>query len=86
MAEVHDIDQQTDEQLNKAYQSGYEFTKGSGILEQIKGLWDEFEERLADQAKLAGCDSDSFVDGAANAVADMVDEEIVMIGDEEEGE
>lgn len=90
MAHIVNVDKQTeDERLEKAFMDGYEFAKTSGLLEQIKGLWDEFEKKLADQAKLAGHDEaaeDAFVDGAANAVGDLVDEEITLVDDEDEGE
>lgn len=86
VAKVVNIEKQTEEEeAAKAYQAGYEFCANSGLLEQIKGLWAEFEKQFTDQAKLAGVDEDTFIDGAACALADMVDDEIVML-DEEEGE
>ena len=86
VAHVVNIEKQTEDDENqKAYQAGYEFCENSGLLKQIKDSWDEFEKQLADQAKLAGVDEDAFIDGAAEALADMVVDEIVML-DEEEGE
>lgn len=85
VAKVVNIEKQTEDEDEKAYKAGYEFCLNSGILKQMKALWDEFEKQCKDQAKLSACDEDVFIDGAAYSVADMVYDEIVML-DEEEGE